>query len=696
MSFWRTKRRTVVGVTTVPLVDTIPNILQRSVLIANLRQTNTSDEIMSNIKNGFFGQLRRLYQYGNSDYHYGLPESFLSGFSADVPVLKNIILTELGRDISFLELSTDTLDPAYYLYGYMVATWQLDLLTKIVNNPPEEIGAPSGAIIKLVNVIGFSGNFGFLLVNMADEDGNQYQQPVFRNEPINTTDDFVQMIYSYPETVDGVTTTKYDYWFYNTSDETYPDLGNTTIDLGIPYYPIIPIRQNKENTIDDPDEDKVKSVKRALRIIGTDLKKLTDAVMSEEEGNEPDKIDGIFVHIALNIFTETKESNLYLHKYFKLLGLASIYDKTSFDLWATNSNALDPQYNESKIQEDSFDTLLRYNYISTEIKTGVVGKINEVVKSIVFGDPVLKVDFNYVTVAQVTDSVVLQKQLTADTYEEVVVNGLVHITTGRDGVQYVVPLKEAYESKQLGEDGTSNGLFIPLSKPIMDTMTLLQQSTVAYDALNLVVYTSDVIKIKWYQKPIVGQLLKLTAIVITVVSLGTANNLSAALVALAVNLAVMIVLTVILKFAVKILGEEFALWAALIMIAVSVYYGGYGTENTLPWAQDLMMVATATINATNQVTIDNLKKIQIEMDDFLKTAKELEEEIKELESMLHPKGTEGLLELVRNIYVFDSRETPDMFFNRTIHETNPGVRSLDMIGNYVERLLQLPKVNAYE
>lgn len=690
MGFFSTKRRTVVGVTTVPLIKEIPSLLKQGTLTSILGNTPLAETLQSTISNGFQTKARSLYYYGQSDYYYGLPEGYVSGYFSNVNAVKNIILSLTGREIEIVNLTVDKQDPAFIAYGFLVNSFGMNLASFELSNPPEEFGLLLNKPVFFNKAVKMLDSNTGLILYFLDEDNNQYTWDYFPEEELNTVDEFVQLTYSYTETNE----TKYDFWYYNTSLNTYPDLNNQVNNEGVPYYPVIPIRQRKENIVDSTDEEKKKSVTRAMRIVGSNLEKVTEAVMSEEEGNEPDKIDDIFVIFALNVHTKIKESNEYLFEYFKYLETVSVYQEAGFTTWLEEQNQVSPYYNELKIQEDTFDTLIRYNWITVKNLEGVVGKVGEVIKSYTFNDPHVKVRNNVIFVQQENDSLILKKQVTETSYTEIEINGLVHISTAKDGIQAVVTLKESYLAEEEGEDATNKGMYLPLDKRIVDRFSMLKQHTICSDGLNLIVYTSDVIKIKWYQKTIVGDLLKLAAIIVAVVTVGSASSISNALYILAVNFAVSVVLTVLLKFAISIVGEDIALILAVVAVVAAVI-GGYGTEAVLPWAQDLMFLATQTFNALSQIARDTFLKLSSEYENFIKDAKELQEELKAFEDSLGNGSPDYLIEITTRALLFNSNETPDQFFNRTIHEKNPGVKSFEALSSFVDRMLKLPETNAY-
>lgn len=97
------------------------------------------------------------------------------------------------------------------------------------------------------------------------------------------------------------------------------------------------------------------------------------------------------------------------------------------------------------------------------------------------------------------------------------------------------------------------------------------------------------------------------------------------------------------------------------------------------------MVGNGLMGGVQGVLKDKFSDLQNETGAFQEYMTEQEKELKRAEALLD--SSQNLSPLI----VFG--ETPDEFFNRTVHSGNIGVLGLDAISNYVDTALTLPKLS---
>jgi hypothetical protein len=160
------------------------------------------------------------------------------------------------------------------------------------------------------------------------------------------------------------------------------------------------------------------------------------------------------------------------------------------------------------------------------------------------------------------------------------------------------------------------------------------------------------------------------------------TTLTAAMVVIATKLLVAYMISVAIKLFVKEVGAEFAILLAIVAIAFGVItIAEAGGLEGAPWATTLLQLSTGLMQAANTV---NMEELMGEAEDFLEMA---EEQTKLLDT------AKELLEgntLLNPFVIFG--ESPDDYYNRTVHSGNIGVLSISAISSYVDISLTLPKL----
>lgn len=141
--------------------------------------------------------------------------------------------------------------------------------------------------------------------------------------------------------------------------------------------------------------------------------------------------------------------------------------------------------------------------------------------------------------------------------------------------------------------------------------------------LCLLAYSATTIKIKWYETGAFGTLLKIAAIAITIISLGSASSVSAALWSIAVAAGVMLAASMIAS---AIGGTFGAIVGAVVAIAAMAYFGGYGFESPELW----LMSANKAIGVINQAIAMEMDKLSANWEAYLNEMTDKMDELKEL------------------------------------------------------------------
>jgi hypothetical protein len=275
-----------------------------------------------------------------------------------------------------------------------------------------------------------------------------------------------------------------------------------------------------------------------------------------------------------------------------------------------------------------------------------------------------------------------RKQVSTITYEEIQVVNL--------SLTYYI-----LNGYSVTADEEDNILLIPIDKAITDSYNILEREQLYARSLHFVFNSVQIIKIKWYQTGAFKIFMYVAAIIITIYSGGTAATIVANLMAglftqAAISVLILvleqIIFTYLFKVFVKVVGIKAAFILAVIAaIAGTVQAIDAGSIAGAPWATELLAMSTG-------LTAAGSRAIHEEMDDLLSEMSAYEKEMKKEMELIEEK----ILSLDTSMHlspfiVFG--ETPDEFYNRTIHAGNIGILSVDAVSNYVEMQLRLPDIS---
>lgn len=679
MGLFSKKRKVNVGVSAVRMADKIENPYKQAVLTSILGNVSMSDTVKSEALHGFYAKSEAYYRYGKNKYINGLPEGFSTYTDIDKTKISTVLTKMFSQTVTVQKASVSFADYEYFGYVDLQVTFLYNPATGLINKHPKVY--PVGTKVKVLS-INMQENFYSLDVEITKIPLNE-TDPIppkeydTYNKPYTYDDTnlFLHVKYQLPSDVEAGT---YRYWFYNVLNKTYPEI-DTILDesWSSPFYPLVPIRENKVNVIDTTNKQ---NISRMLDKLGIKIESITEAIMSREDGNNPDLLDEVFVGFFANLHEPHETTKLYLYEFFLELYNNQKITKSRFDLWESNKQGVDTPQEAITIKEKDFNIRLLWNYINLETKTGNIGNINSVTMTTEINPRYTLSGLDYEK-----SRLILRKQITTNTYKELVIDGLEHITDVYEGTLYSTTLAD------LNDDDKKTGFFIPLSRNIVKKIPFNLRSQLMMDCLSIVVYAVQISYVKWYQR---GLFKILITVIILVVSFyfgdwsGTfAQGFWAAATAIATDIIINMIIVKGLEIVMGMVGGELA---AIIAVAVAVYTV-YNPNNifNLKTPNELLKAATLTIEATNNVIADDFRKLLASSDDLMKTIKEKKEEIQKAYDMLDNKNTIDFFDIRKGGFYFNPDETPSQFFERTIGIKNPGTMAYDELEYFYENALKL-------
>lgn len=693
-----------------------------AIMTGILTDKSMTHTIKDSVINGFSMVAHNYYRYGRDKYLFGLPTGTLrSGEIVEAPI-KEAIEGIRGREVAIDYVFLDYLDPVSMAMHYLDVNYKFDAESLLIHqriNP---------------NTTGEFEQYFLHASLLPDEDSilieylynDTLQEMVYEIPSFDRNQLYITAAYRVPSE-DG----RLRIWLYRTDSGLYPAIQVETLFTESEYFPVCAVRREFENVRKGTEE--YRTAREMLNIIGLNIDDVIGALSSDgseadanppyppttpgddlivqrsvpvgpigiqstsrrttnnvPDENIPEEIRDAFVTFKADINSADQWVRKYLFEYFK--------DQAAFQLPLeyTKDRIENGEYHHVKINEliienEIIQSNIFFNYVILETKEGVVGDIGEVHTVFTIRDPIqYSIPFKYDEEIQLS-TIEYKKQISPTHYESVLVHGPVH--THDIGGKYVVirTLEDAIEPDN------DTGFYIPVSKRVVDRFSNpYHQSQIYQSTLSIVVYALDSQKVKWYARGFFALLLQIISIVITIWSAGSQSwTLSwAAALQVVAQILIHIVINMVLTFGMRvitdIIGTDAALILAAALAAYSIYSGAFSSSEGMPWAQDMLALSNATFGAVQKVFNDAMLSLSHEYEELLAEAEERYDEIEEINAMLHNEGY-SLIDIVTrsNNEVF--WESPEMFFNRTIHIGNPGIGVLGAIEVYIENKLDLPK-----
>jgi len=486
-------------------------------------------------------------------------------------------------------------------------------------------------------------------------------------------------------------TTKY--WIYKLGAGTYPTLDTAfqfPEELSGQFFPWGYFRFNKLPTNLFPESAEYKSTKKLVKYMGLDFDMVADAISENPDVGE---VEQAMLMMAVPALTEDPLERRYLFKFFDNLYFAAPdqfilpHDRQLRDV-----AGVEPDSSKTNLQiaDRRFNMILSNGGMFKKRIPGSIGPIG----SYSSGTRIIAQEFDYVDTGTGENYPVdhrhrihyYQKQVSHAFYEELQIMDL--------GLYYNV-----FENLYAPTRGDSEHLLIPIDRSITDNYTASEKETLYARSLHFIFNSRNETELDWYQQEWFGDLMIIVAIVVTVFSFGSdGGSLLSAVVAgnsVAITQAVISLLTtflealvfqVVLKLFVKLVGVDIAFLVVIVaaVAGVTMEIGGSSVPGA-PWADELVHLASGLAKEISQTLQDAFTGLQNEASQFNSMVEQKEAELEKANDLLEGKSW------LSPFTVFG--ETPNDFYNRTIHSGNIGIMGIDAIASYVDVALTLPKLN---
>lgn len=482
------------------------------------------------------------------------------------------------------------------------------------------------------------------------------------------------------------------YWMYRAGSGTHPSLDrlvNKPVEALGSFFPFAYFRYGKASEVADTSTEAYRTSKKMLKYIGIDYDMVATSI---DENPDIADVEQAMLIMAVPANSEDQQELAYLYSFFQKLhlsrGQASLSPQAGRAAAVFNGDINLPRY-ALGIEDKRFKmalsdaglyksrkvgTLADVYAMGTSVEITRVAYVDEQLGGVTYQDFPIK--YHY-----------YRKQISRFMYDEIVVVDL----------QMMYQVLEGYATTA---DDTDDILLIPLDKSITEDYSIRDRERLYARSLHFVFNSSVVQKIKWYQTEWFQVVLVIVAIVIVVFSYGSAFEalgaaialgstvaITAAALTILMNIFMSVLYSYLLKLFVKEVGIDVAIVIALIA-AFAGYYQYMGAESLAgaPWAAELLQLSSGLTKAMTDSVKDDMGNLLAEYETFNLFKDEATKQLEEANKLL--AGNTRLDPFV----IFG--ESPNDFYNRTVHSGNIGMAGISAISNYVEIALTLPTLNS--
>lgn len=749
------------------------DFLKYTVLNAQMQGQPIADSITQGYLKGQGMALRNCFQYAREKYTEGVPVSSAKYLEEPNRDELTAVLSPLmpGWTIEVLTLVTGTADHEWWAEQYLAQEFGYDRTEQRFERPPSGVDAdaaiaydlePNGTIRILLmsaggatKVIDFRPGNGYKAmenfvhcayrgVQVFDSGIVTEVRPKNPGEVDSVSVDITEVVRAgetqtttIRTTVDvdetGPNTTvktsklvevvtRPQYFLYRLGAGAYPviDAWVSGGDLVAPYYPAIPLRRDNKDMrrAELKDTELYKTSQKLLKRLGFEINDLAEDLNSNAGVKD---VDYAYVVFGVSLNTKSQEGRRYLFNFFQYLrGITSPNTtKSSFAGWASRFNAgqtkSPPQINmieiySAKDRANNYDVKIQWDYIDTQIKSGVIFEGAGVGDcDVQMGGTRTEFSFLNLDIKLDNSKLYVRRQLDADTYEELEIAGLVYDNYIYKGKSVSVSAWDMFS------DPDEQGFIVPLNQQIVRQMGLRDVTDLSYQCCHMVLNCYKVVKQKWYQTGIFKVILMIIAIVLMwffppagvamiAAVIGTYIVVTAIILKLIAMLIYMLIMMIIANLLMAVATKLFgAQWGALIAVVAMVFVGGAvnsvgnagaATATAGITAAQVMQITTAVLDgigqAMNARAADIYKDIGKLQADYEKKFNELEEMTeKMLGTNTDLLDIQGMTDATYQMHF----ERMDVFLSRTLITGNDVCDiTLDQIGGFVDLGLQLPTI----
>jgi hypothetical protein len=746
MGLFSSRYKTYVGTTVSRLIadETLPDSNKTGVMKAILNDGSIPEHVMEDLVSSIGVRAERMYAYAEDNYTHGLPTATLYTSSVGVAQVGAVLAGISGGPVEVLyshlgspnalhfawmqAMALHGYDPATNMLGPLTAqhgydTFMEDMVVIVPQNrmsdyrphtleqwgdSPRSGPAPSRAW--MTPIVG--GLVGHSPVLADPENGPEkislqwsYVDPDQRPDGMDAVfDPIIHGAILIPFTGPmAINTADYfhvkylvngqpRYWMYRAGSGTHPTLDRLVskpIDALGSFFPFAYFRYGKASEATDTSSEAYRTSNKMLKYIGVDFDTVAAAI---DENPDIADVEQAMLIMAVPANTEDPQEIAYLYSFFERLyfsrgqlNLSSVATDVS-QLLGEKTEV--PRYAVG-IEDKRFKMALSDAGLYKSRKVGQLpGKY-----AMGTGERTVMVPFQDPEHGGITNQPYVikyhyyRKQASRFMYDEIEVVDL----------QMMYEVLEGYSTTA---DETDDILLVPLDKSITEDYSIRDRERLYSRSLHFVFNSSVVQKIKWYQQDWFGTVLIIVGIVVVIFSYGSDWSVlaaglaigtitwTAAALTILLSMLEMLVYSYLLKLFVKEVGIEAAIVIAIIAAAFGYTMGGGETAGVAgaPWASQLLELASGISKAAIESMKDDMSNLLAEYESFILMKDEAEKQLEAANKLLEHNNR------LDPFTIFG--ESPDAFYNRTVHSGNTGMAGISAISSYVDIALTLPTLSS--
>ena len=453
------------------------------------------------------------------------------------------------------------------------------------------------------------------------------------------------------------------------------------------FFPFIYVRDNKVNTYDQKGTQLYKDTNKILKYIGMKLKDIHKGIIGN---NNVENVEQVLIAFGLNAVTENPLEIKYLFDFF--LEAESALGASAFEVTTTLPLSLNPTQDKMSIVIQDSKTRIAVNCSRISVK--VLGGSPKKHKTYWSGSGTEKREEDWEIFDQETQKSYIKTEIVEYPF-------LSYLYQASEKFYYeirVFNLKTSFmitginNFKVVGREGIPIA-FVPLSHKITKNYKVKDREELYGRSLHVIINSRMEQHLKWYESGFFADLLKMINIGITIYSLvsgftslaaGLSNaSIGSMTTSLLSKVLIEVTTRVLLSVALKRYGVNFGLLVSIGFLASQISYNPQLGTLKLPSIDELLKLMSNISDGFNAGMQGKFKALQLESETYKQKTEDLNTQLKSIDELLNSRS--GI-----NPYIIFG-ETPEEFYNRSVHAGNIGTSIYDYVSNYVEIALTLPK-----
>jgi len=749
MGLFSNRYKTVVGTTVSRVIpdESLPNSAKTGVFRAILQNNGMPENIMEELFGSIGVRAERMYNYAKDNYTHGLPSGTLYKSAVGVPEVQAILNAMHGGEVELTYVHLGPPNAMHFGWTQAIAQHGYNPNTNILPHVPKPeadptivthvymedmvVVVPQERVSQMppdaLEIWGPAANSGFAPSRAwMTPTAGRYRTPTPVVIDPNATQEYVRIHWIYQTNMNSwewndqyrrgtinipftgpmaIPTRDYfqaryiyngqiRYWTYLAGSGTHVTLDRlVTKPPGAAgsFFPLLYFRHNKTNQANNKSSQAYLTSKKMAKTLGMDFDMVCDSI---DENPDIGDVEQAFLMFAVPANTEDPLELEYLYEFFEKIYFSRgqlqgspVVGSTRFML---NGDEALPRF-AIGIEDNRFKMSLSDAGMYKTRRVGQLGPIGSCHMGIgqeTYTAPYIDPFHGGTTFRTYTiKHHYYRKQTSRFMYDEIQVVDL----------QMMYQVLEGYRTTADEDDDI---LLIPLDRSITEKYQILDREQLYSRSLHFVFNSSQVIKIKWYQTSWFQAVVVIVAVVLVVVSYGSAfEALGVALATgstVAITAAVLTLLTniftgILYSFAFKLFVQAVGIDVAIVLAFLFAIYGYYqwfsaGSLAGAPFAQELLTASSGLIKASNDVVKDDMSNLLAEYESWNLFKDEAVKELEEANKLLSSRN------YLEPAIIFG--ESPNDFYNRTVHSGNTGVLGISAISKYVDIALTLPDMSA--